>query len=657
MRLGLARLGEMADAVQGLHASKQELEAVLSEADHLEESRRSREQSLTRLREEMRRASTDRDAAREVAVQKDYRMKTLVEAEEAHRNMLRLRRLKGEWSAASEAFEERRDRLKQIEEELESACRERESLEHAWHEAQAASLAQELTPGSPCPVCGSRAHPAPASFDGELPSKESLEEIRGRVKESEHRREAARREAAEGEKVVIRLDSEIRSAERGLGAEALTPGLLEKRLSETREACREAEQAKKRIRVFEEKIAAMEGEENRVRLEMENTEEAVQAALIRRGVMEGVVREREAKVAGDLRARESLEDAVKRAREQLEAMNLALDKAMKRHEQAVRDLSAKAEASRSLRRSENTARQHAEEAREAFVQRLQEGGFQDEDAFQASRRSESEMERLEREIQDYRGSLRAARERLQRAREAAEGLKEPDIPSLENEVERVKSEKETLGTQRGAAIEQSRQIAGWLETLQTIDQKRSGLEGRYTAVGKIADVAAGANPMGITFQRFVLASLLDDVLASASFRLRRMSGGRYDLQRARDRADQRSAGGLDLEVFDAHTGTGRLVNTLSGGEGFLASLSLALGLADVVQSYAGGIRLETIFVDEGFGSLDDESLDLAFRALVDLQGDGRLVGIISHVQELKERIDARLEVIPGRGGSKARFVL
>ena len=110
-------------------------------------------------------------------------------------------------------------------------------------------------------------------------------------------------------------------------------------------------------------------------------------------------------------------------------------------------------------------------------------------------------------------------------------------------------------------------------------------------------------------------------------------------------------------VFDAYTGKERSVKTLSGGESFLAALCLALGLSDVVQAAVGGVRLESMFVDEGFGSLDPEALDLAFRALVDLQKDGRLVGIISHVPDLRERIDARLEVIPGQRGSTARFVV
>ena len=121
--------------------------------------------------------------------------------------------------------------------------------------------------------------------------------------------------------------------------------------------------------------------------------------------------------------------------------------------------------------------------------------------------------------------------------------------------------------------------------------------------------------------------------------------------------DLRRESGLDLEVVDNWTGGSRDISTLSGGESFMAALALALGLADVVQAYSGGVHLETIFVDEGFGSLDPEALDAAMRVLQDLQKGGRLVGIISHVDELKERIDVRLEVTGGERGSRARFVV
>jgi len=221
------------------------------------------------------------------------------------------------------------------------------------------------------------------------------------------------------------------------------------------------------------------------------------------------------------------------------------------------------------------------------------------------------------------------------------------------------AKEELAGTLREEATlkESLKRIDSGLAAHEKFSREVHSLEERYTVVGKLAEVAGGTNKDGITFQRFVLAALLDDVLATASKRLHLMSNGRFHLQRVKDRTDRRMAGGLDLEVHDSYTGTARPASSLSGGESFLASLSLALGLADVVQSYAGGMYLETIFVDEGFGSLDDEALDQALRALIDLQQTGRLVGIISHVRDLRERIDTRLEVTADRRGSKARFVV
>lgn len=158
----------------------------------------------------------------------------------------------------------------------------------------------------------------------------------------------------------------------------------------------------------------------------------------------------------------------------------------------------------------------------------------------------------------------------------------------------------------------------------------------------------------ITLERYVLGALLDEVAKAANLRLLDMSRRRYSLHRmAGDSTDGK--GGLTLEVSDSYTGRSRPANTLSGGETFLASLSLALGLADVVQAKQGGVRLDTMFIDEGFGTLDPDALNSAMNTLIDLQSTGRLVGIISHVPELEERIDARLRVTPAEKGSRAEF--
>jgi len=159
----------------------------------------------------------------------------------------------------------------------------------------------------------------------------------------------------------------------------------------------------------------------------------------------------------------------------------------------------------------------------------------------------------------------------------------------------------------------------------------------------------------MTFERYVLAAFLDDILEEANSRLVKMTSGRYKLMRKKDRSKGNVQSGLELLVFDQYTGQERHVKTLSGGESFKAALSLALGLADVVQAYAGGVSLETMFIDEGFGTLDPESLDQAIETLMEIQSSGRLVGIISHVPELKERIDVQLEVIAGQSGSTTQF--
>jgi exonuclease SbcC len=152
---------------------------------------------------------------------------------------------------------------------------------------------------------------------------------------------------------------------------------------------------------------------------------------------------------------------------------------------------------------------------------------------------------------------------------------------------------------------------------------------------------------------YVLAARLEEVAAAATVRLNRMSGGRYTLEHADDAARGGRRGGLDLRVVDAWTGRARPPASLSGGETFLASLALALGLADVVTAEAGGARLETLFVDEGFGSLDDEgTLDEVLEVLDALRDGGRVVGIVSHVAELRQRIPVQLRIEKGRGGSR-----
>ena len=194
-----------------------------------------------------------------------------------------------------------------------------------------------------------------------------------------------------------------------------------------------------------------------------------------------------------------------------------------------------------------------------------------------------------------------------------------------------------------------------LKKLYQLKETQKEISEKYSLVAHLWEIAQGKET-GINLERFVLGALLDAVTEKANLRLMEMSGNRYELLRKRgERSDGRKKAGLDLEVFDANTGRARPAATLSGGETFLASLSLALGLADVVQEYAGGVHLDAMFIDEGFGSLDSESLDLAMKTLQELKGQNRLIGLISHVGGLEERIPAKLRVTKTQTGSTAAF--
>ena len=249
------------------------------------------------------------------------------------------------------------------------------------------------------------------------------------------------------------------------------------------------------------------------------------------------------------------------------------------------------------------------------------------------------------------GSVKTAANVQADATKKIEGKTKPDIVALKNLAESAQKahyEKSMSAHTLKEKLKRLNNIAFRLEHLKTEIELA---ESDFMMWKKLSDTANGR----LSFQRYYLNSMFQHVIIEANARLEKMSGGRYQF-RNKEQTHKGRLAGLDLEIFDANSGTCRDVATLSGGESFLASLSLALGLAAVVKNTAGGIKLDTIFIDEGFGSLDSETLDYAINTLIDLQSDGRLVGIISHVEELRQRVPNRLEIIKHKDGSTARFI-
>src|SRR5690625_5260062 len=206
--------------------------------------------------------------------------------------------------------------------------------------------------------------------------------------------------------------------------------------------------------------------------------------------------------------------------------------------------------------------------------------------------------------------------------------------------------------------EKFKEIASTIGNLQDIWKRSEKLEQKLSLVVELHDTVRGQNEQKISLERFLQIDFLEQIMQAANVRFYDLSNGQYRLLRS-DRQESRGRqSGLSIDVYDTYTSQTRDVKTLSGGEKFIASLCLALGMSDVIQSFQGSISMDTMFIDEGFGSLDEESLHKSIDALISLQETGRTIGVISHVEELKTIFPAMLEVNKTKEGySETRFVL
>ncbi|WP_354685264.1 SMC family ATPase [Cupriavidus necator] len=526
--------------------------------------------------------------------------------------------------------------------------------EAAWRAGQAARLAASLDAGDACPVCGSTAHPEPARHVAAPLSDEALEQARNAALEAESHavRCAGQHQSAQAaiaqarerlEEIALQLGDVSEEAAHTLRTEITT---LKAALSDGRQAAASLAQR-------EAAVAASRSARDAAQTASRDAVAAADAAAQALARCQGEWQAASAQVPEDSRDPAALGEALRQAQATLAALERALADAQAAERQAAADTAGAQAALVSAQQAQTQADARLADARAALAQSLAQEGFADMQAHAAACLADGAMQEIDATLRAFDAQLAAAADRRARAESAAQALDAPDLDGLRGAREVAAAAVETLVRQQAERGRSRDALQQCHQRLQQLDAQGRDIEARFAVLGRLAEVANGNNPRRMTFQRFVLATLLDEVLEAASARLLAMSRGRYMLQRVREQADQRSAGGLDIEVFDYDTGAARPANTLSGGEGFLASLSLALGLADVVQSRAGGIQLDTLFVDEGFGTLDPESLDFAIRTLLDLQQAGRLVGIISHVTELRERMDVRLEVRPGVEGSRA----
>lgn len=481
----------------------------------------------------------------------------------------------------------------------------------------AGELAAALVDGEPCAVCGATAHPAPATGSAEPVTDEDLSA-------AEQERERAGASAVAAADAARALRDQLAAARARAGGNDLSS--LVDALASAESDLNAADAA---VRDLEQLIAK--------RAELDELTAAAQRERAARADQRGADREEHAAAAAEATRAETVIAAARGDHASVAARIEAGAAERVRAERLADSRAALAE----RRRAEETARADCDA-------RLAGSGFPTIDAARAALLPAADVTDLEERLARDAADLTATRARLLDLEISATG-DDVTAEALADSAARLASA-DTARSAAIAALRGAELAADALRDLsEQVDEAAAQVEeiaDRASAVTRLADTVAGRAPntLKMDLETFVLAAELEEIVAAANVRLTEMSSGRYTLHHSDARAARGRASGLGIEVLDAHTGRLRSPQSLSGGETFLASLALALGLGEVVTSRAGGIRLDTLFVDEGFGSLDPETLELAMRTLDELRAGGRTVGVISHVEAMKEQLPAQLVV-------------
>lgn len=574
-------------------------------------------------------------------------------------------------------WEETREWVQSIQEKYKKAAKissglrqEYGHLEQMFFDGQAGLLAKTLEAGNPCPVCGSLSHPAPAFFRIDIPEKEELEEKKRELDKALERTQRLSSQAGhlseqleketyeigelgekqyqirEPEKIKVYALDELENLKK-------QKVLLEKQkeswelcvrkkenmemlLKKTELQCQETENAC-RVKEQQEAEAKSKREERKIRLEE-----------LKKQLPEGTALEEKLKAQGVALEKNRLQTEEKK---QLELQAEEAKRRLKRTDEIVRSWEKEKTSLAAL--IQDKERQEAvmlQETGGETQKQIEDAVFHNESKKQHLLQEKERTQKLTGQRKENLVGLTRTEETLKKQLKDSEGLDEFTI--LET-IKTAEERREILSKKRDeqfAAEKNNRQI------YERVRDKRKAMETaeeEYVWLKALSDTANGAlnGKEKIELETYIQMNYFDRILRRANLRLMTMSCGQYELKRQEISENKREKAGLDLSVIDHYNGSERSVKTLSGGESFQASLSLALGLSDEIQSGAGGIRLDALFVDEGFGSLDEDALGQALRALEGLTEGERLVGIISHVSELKERIGNKIFVTRSRNGS------
>ncbi|KXY34389.1 AAA family ATPase [Bacillus sp. FSL K6-0067] len=533
-----------------------------------------------------------------------------------------------------------------------------ENMERRWLSEQAGILALHLHDGESCPVCGSTNHPKKATEQSDAIDEKELNDLRDKKNIAEKLHVQVEEKWNFYHLQYEQVIEEVKK--RGYRSEELAEtysALVQKgkQLATEVNILKASEETRKQTAVnlknVEEKVDTIQKQKREIEIEQHRTEmECMQLRTSyehdKKNIPESLQTVQAWKIQFDQAVHELklMEDEWKKVQEAYQHWqkeNIRI--------QAEQEGASNQYESAKLKKEETFAR---------FMKELEQSGFIDQSTYKEAKLSDAEMDMLQKEIQSYYSSLEVLAKQIEELRAELKDKEYMDITALGEHIKDLEINLDIIKEKRQRAQNAVTYISDLHENIRRIDEQIHEEEKAFQELVDLYEVMKGDNESRISFERYILIEYLEQIVQIANERLRKLSNGQFYLKRS-ERVEKRNRqSGLGLDVYDAYTGQTRDVKTLSGGEKFNASLCLALGMADVIQAYEGGISIETMFIDEGFGSLDEESLTKAVDALIDLQKSGRFIGVISHVQELKNAMPAVLEVTKQKDGcSQTRFVV
>lgn len=547
---------------------------------------------------------------------------------------------------------------------------EYENLEEIYKKEQAGILANELIDGAPCPVCGSLDHPNPASKSGgSIPTEDELKKKKIEFEKYEKKNNEKIINLTEINSNVnnalqnindilksINIGDDFSTYEDSLKVIIRDKGIelknvidsINNELKDIISKINNKDTLQKRNKELEEDINILEAA-----IELLNTEDKENFAKLEG--LKSSCNNLKKDIPDEVNSINSLAKSIKDKEKQLEDSKNRLIALVRKRDNTIKIFEGEKSKCKEIERSIKELKQDIEKAKEDFAVNLGREGFSNVEDYNKTKMDIDKIDILDKEIIEYNKKLGILMESKETLNKKCENINVVSIGEIDNSIKCMKveeREKEGKLKQEFSIIDNNTNV---LKKVIELNKEFKEKEDEYRVIGELSELSNGRKAPYISFERYVLASYFQDIIDAANLRLEKMTGDRFSLRRKTSKSKGAGQKGLELEVYDNYTASSRDVSSLSGGESFKASLSLALGLSDVVQSNSGGVSLETMFVDEGFGTLDPQSLDNAIDSLLDLQRGGRLVGIISHVEELKERVDAKLEVKATKNGSIAKF--